>query len=117
MTNRDKTPSREKLIELRFEKSMTREDIAENCGVSIATVRRWIKELDVPRPTRRARARRPKFLTSIGEIVADAGDGYNRFERARKVLQGRVVDRHGRGYYLDGRPASAEFIITTAEQV
>lgn len=111
----DKTPTREKLIELRFEKGMTREDIAEHYDVSIATVRRWIKEMEVPRPSRRSRPKRPKHLTSSGEIVAKADDHYNKLERARITLEGRVVERSGRGYYLDGKPASAEEIIAAAQ--
>lgn len=111
---REKTPSREKLIELRFEKGMTREDIAEYFDVSIATVRRWIKELDVPRPTRRARPKKPKHLTSAGEIVAKLGDGYNKLERAKMKLGGRLIEKPGYGYYLDGRPAHVDRIIEAA---
>jgi transposase len=114
-TPRDKAPSREKLIELRFEKGMTREGIAEHFDVSIATVRRWIKEMEVPRPSRRTRPKRPKHLTPSGEIVAEMGDGYNRFERARIKLEGRVIDYTVRGYCLDGTLASAEEIIEVAQ--
>ncbi|QJA43143.1 hypothetical protein [Phaeobacter phage MD18] len=109
------TPPREKIIELRFDRGMTREDIAEHFDVSIATVRRWIKELNVPRPSRRSRTKRPKHLTSSGEIVAKVGDAYNKLERARMTLEGRVVERAGRGYYLDGKPASADEIIEAAQ--
>lgn len=111
----DAAPSREKLIELRFDKGMTREDIAEHFDVSTATVRRWIKELNVPRPSRRTRPKRPKHLTSSGEIVAKVGDGYNALERAMIELGGRVVEFRGKGYYLDGKPASAEEIIAAAQ--
>lgn len=108
------TPARETLIELRFEKNMTREDIAEHFKTSVATVRRWIKELEVPRPARRKKPKRVKNITASGEIIGELDDGYSRFERARILLEGRVVERTGRGYYLDGRPASAEDILEAA---
>lgn len=111
----DKSPPREKIIDLRFEKGMTREDIAEYFDVSITTVRRWIKEMDIPRPTRRTRPKRPKHLTTTGEIVANLGDGYNDLERARTKLGGRVVEFRHRGYFLDGRPATAEEIIAATQ--
>jgi transposase len=111
----EKAPSREKLVSLRFDKGMTREDIAEHFDVSIATVRRWIKEMDVPRPSRRKRPKRPKNITSRGEIVARTEDHYNRLERALLTLGGRVVEFTGRGYYLDGLPVSAEEVVAAAE--
>lgn len=115
MTGREKSPSRERLIELRFEKAMTREDIAEHFEVSIATVRRWIKEMDVPRPSRRTRPKRPKHLSPSGEIVAKLDDGYNTMERARITLGGRLVVRRGYGYYLDGKPAHVDEILAAAQ--
>lgn len=107
----EKIPTRTLLIKLRFEQGMTREDISEYFDVSIATVRRWIKELDVPRPSRRKRPKRPSNITARGEIVARVDDHYSPFERARINLGGRVVEFRGRGYYLDGKPVSAEEII------
>jgi transposase len=114
MSGRDKTPSRERLVELRFEKAMTREDIADHFDVSIATVRRWIKDMYVPRPNRRTRPKRPKHLTASGEIVAKVDDGYNNMERAHIILQGRLVSRAGFGYYLDGKPAHIDDILAAA---
>lgn len=102
------TPKREKLVELRFDKGMTREGIAEYYGVSIATVRRWIKDLDVPRLSRRAK---PKHLTSSGEIIAKVDKGYTVIERAMMKFGGRLVERDGFGYYLDGKPAHTDAII------
>lgn len=114
MTNEVSTPSRELLVELRFEKGMTREGIAEYFNTSVATVRRWIKELDVPRPVRKKKPQRLQSISSSGEIIGQIDDGYSRFEKARILLEGRVVDRTGRGYYLDGRPSSAEAIMNAA---
>jgi hypothetical protein len=93
---------------------MTREGIAEYFNVSIATVRRWIKEMDVPRPTRRTRPKRPKHLTTSGGIIAKPGDGYNSLERAKMILGGRLIEKPGYGYYLDGRPAHIDDILKAA---
>lgn len=108
------TPTKELLIELRFKKGMTREDIAEHFDVSIATVRRWIKEMDVPRPSRRTRPKRANHLTSSGEIVGKTDDGYTTLERAQMKLGSRLVERPGFGYYLDGRPAHIDRILEAA---
>lgn len=107
-------PQREALIELRFERNMTREEIAEYYNVSIATVRRWIKELGVPRPARQKKPIRLQNITPSGEIIADVAEGYTRFEIARIRLEGRVIERTGYGYYLDGRPASVAAILSAA---
>ena len=108
------TATRDKLIELRFEHGMTREDIAEYFDVSIATVRRWIKEMDIPRP-RSLKPKRHANMTASGEIIVPMGDTYTRMERAKIVLGGRLINRKGRGYYLDGRPADVDTILTTAQ--
>ena len=108
-------PSRSELIKLRFDDGMTREDIAEHFDVSIATVRRWIRDLEIPRPSRRRAAKRPSHLTSSGEIVANPLSGETSLERARKILQGRVIERLGYGYYLDGRPATIDEILRAAD--
>jgi len=110
----NQVPSREVLVALRFEKGMTREDIAEYFKVSTATVRRWIKEQNVPRPARRKKPKRTRNMTSTGEIIGEIGDGYSRLERARIVLEGRVIEKVGKGYYLDGKPCSAEKLLVAA---
>lgn len=110
------TPSRETLIDLRFTKNMTREDIAEHFDVSIATVRRWIKDLDVPRPVRSKPNKRDKNLSPSGEIIAKLApdEGYTSIEKAKIRLGGRLVERQGYGYYLDGKPAKIDLILKTA---
>ena len=114
---REKTPSREKLIELRFEKGMTREDIAAHFEVSIATVRRWIKDMNVPRTNKSAKPKRPKNITASGEIIAEIDDGRTSLDRALTALETRVVEFRGKGYYLDGRPASIDDILAAARTV
>lgn len=112
-------PARETLVELRFTKQMTREDIAEYYGVNVATVRRWIKELGVPRPARRKTPPRAAHLTSSGEIVTPITNdqAYTTLENARILLEGRLIVRHGYGYYLDGRPAHIDNILAAADAV
>jgi transposase len=112
------TPEQSDLIELRFNKGMTREDIAEHYDVSIATVRRWIKELKVPRPTRAQPAKRNKNLSSSGEIIAKLSheDGYTSIEVAHMRLQGRLIEHIGRGYFLDGRPAHIDAVLAASNE-
>ena len=104
-------PPRDLLIELRFDKGMTREQIAEHFKVSYATVRRWIKDLNVPRPKKKEKPPKLAHLTSSGEIIVDLRDSYNDFEKARKFFEGRLVERINYGYYLDGRPMGADLIV------
>ena len=108
------TPTREELIHLRETKGMTREQIADHYEVSLTTVRRWIKELKVPRPTKAARHQRSKHLSRSGEIIAEPDDGLTVMEKARSILGERASERRGLGYFLDGRPVSSRRIIEAA---
>lgn len=108
-----KEPSRDALIELRFNQRMTREAMAEHFDVSIATVRRWIKELKVPRPPRR-KLRRRAVQRSTESVQLCTDSGYTRLERAQMHLEGRLIEKPGYGYYLDGRPASVEAVLAAA---
>lgn len=112
-------PEREVLVELRFVKQMTREAIAEYFDVNVATVRRWIKDLGVPRPARRKAPPRSPHLTSSGEIVTQItnDDAYTSLENARITLEGRLIVKHGYGYFLDGRPAHIDVILKAADAV
>lgn len=108
------TPTREELIELREKKGLTREQIAEHFEVSLTTVRRWIKELKIPRPTKSARHQRNKNISRIGEIIAEPDDGMTVMERAQSILGDRLTERRGLGYYLDGRPVSSRRVVEAA---
>lgn len=107
------TPTRDEIIELR-EKGYTREKIAEHFDVSITTVRRWIRQYDIPRPSKQARRRRESHLSRNGEIIAPLEDGRTVLEQAIDILEERFEERRGRGYYLDGRPAHVSKIIEAA---
>ena len=109
------TPTREDLIDLRHNEGMTREEIAKHYGVPVAKVRRWIKTLDVPRPERKVQ---PKMrVASEDQMLAAVGSPMSSLETALMNLEGRVIEKLGVGYYLDGRPASVDQILAAAELV
>jgi hypothetical protein len=108
------SPNREALIRLREVQNLTRAEIAAHYSVSVATVRRWIRDMDIPRPARRSPRRDRKPDPAPVPDMAGPGDGYTALEQARIVLGPRVLERRGYGYYLDGTPSSAERIIATA---
>ena len=108
------TPTREELIKLRETQGLTREQIAEHYEVSLTTVRRWIKELNIPRPTKQARQQRNKNISRTGEIIAEPDDGMTIMDRAKAVLGDRLTERRGMGYYLDGKPVNSRRVIEGA---
>lgn len=93
---------------------MTREQIKDYYGVSLTTVRRWIKELKVPRPSKQARNTQSRHLTRFGEIVAEPDDGLTVMERATAILGSRLTEKRGMGYFLDGRPVSSAKVVAAA---
>lgn len=108
------TPTRDDIIDLREKRGFTREQIAEHYEVSLTTVRRWIKELKIPRPSKQVRYKQPSHLSRIGEIIADPDDGLTVMERAHAILGERLTEKRHIGYILDGRPASARSVIEAA---
>lgn len=106
-------PTREELIRLRETVGLTREQIAEHFGVGVSTVRRWIRELGVPRPTPRRRKKEQPHLSSSGEIIAPVDDGLTLMERAKMILGSRLSERR-EGYFLDNRPAHITKIVDAA---
>lgn len=107
------TPTREEIIELR-EKGRTREQIAEHFDVSITTVRRWIKQYEIPRPSKQARRQRESHLSRNGEIIARLEDDRPILERAQEILGDRFTEKRHLGYLLDGRPTHTDKIIEAA---
>lgn len=107
------TPTRKEMIVLR-EQGMTREDIAEHFDVGITTVRRWIKLLEIPRPTKQARNKRESNISRIGEIIVPMRSEMTVLEEAIEILGDRFEDRRHVGYFLDGRPTSADKIVQAA---
>lgn len=108
------TPNREELINLRETQGLTREQIAEHYEVSLTTVRRWIKEMNVPRPTKQARQQRNKNISRTGEIIAEPDDGMTIMDKAKAILGDRLTERRGMGYYIDNKPVSTRRVIESA---
>jgi len=108
------TPTRDELIRLREDEGMTREQIAEHFEVSLTTVRRWIKEMNVPRPSKQARSQTKQPVSRFGEIIAEPDDGITIMERAEHILGERLETRRGLGYFLDGRPANTRKVVEAA---
>lgn len=108
------TPTRDELIDLREKQGMTRERIAEHYDVSLATVRRWIRDLKVPRPSKQVQYKQPTHLSREGAIIDDPDDGETVMEHAQRILGGRLTERRGYGYMLDGRPASSQAVVHAA---
>jgi len=105
-------PTKEELTRLR-ESGLTREDLAAHYDVGVSTIRRWIKEKGVPRPTPNSRRRRMPHLSLNGEIIALADDGKTLLDKARMTLGARFSS-HKDGYHLDGKPANVSVIIHAA---
>ena len=108
------TPTRDNLIRLREDKGMTREQIADYYGVSLTTVRRWIKELKVPRPTKHARNQPSKLRALFGETITDPDDGFTVMELAEQILGDRPVIKRHHGFVLDGRPVNTRTVVEAA---
>lgn len=108
------TPTRIELINLRENRKLTREQIAEHYDVSLTTVRRWIKELNVPRPSKQVKYERFPGMTRTGEIVAEPDDGFTLLDKAKTLLGDRLIEKRGKGYFLDGRPCNVYKILEAA---
>lgn len=108
------TPTREKIIDLREKQGMTREQIAEHYDVSLATVRRWIRDFNIPRPSKQVRYKQPTHLSREGAIIADPDDGETIMEKAQRILGDRLTEKRGYGYMLDERLTSTRAIVHAA---
>jgi len=108
------TPTRDEIIELREKQGLTREQIAEHYDVSLATVRRWIRDLKIPRPSKQVQYKQPTHLSREGAIISEPDDGETIMEKAQRVLGDRMTEKRGYGYMLDGRPASTQVLVHAA---
>ena len=105
--------TRDDLIYLQDEMRMSKEDIAVKYGRSLRTVVRWFREKKVPP----AQSRRPsKILTSAEACQYLSMDGETSLEKAQSILGGRLMERIGYGYYLDGKPCTISALLTAAAQ-
>jgi len=90
---------------------LTREEICEELGISLGTLKRYIKALgvvarppkDKPKPT--TKREKPRYVP--------LDEGISLMDRCKQVLGPRMSEDH-RGYVLDGRPASSIQVIRSA---
>jgi len=108
------SPTRDELQRLR-DSGLTREQLGEyftkkfGYKVGLPQIKRWISALGVkPAPQRPSRARPKKREEPRIE------DGYSLIDIAAFRLGDRLTEKRGRGYYLDGRPASTAVILEAA---
>lgn len=106
-------PTREQLLELRAQ-GYTREQISERFEVGMSTVRRWIKDMNIPRPAKQVRYKEAAPLKKVGALVLDPDDGMTLIEKAQKSLGDRLKEKRGVGYILDGRHVSTAAVVKAA---
>jgi len=103
---------KERLDELR-RAGKTRQQIAEEFGVTLYQVKRWIVALDVVgRKTKREGRDRQKVRETGKSMSPD--EGVSLMDKAKQILGKRVGEDH-RGYLLDGRPANSWAILKVAK--
>ena len=95
-------PTREKLIELRQEG--TREEIANQYGVSVSTVRRWVRKYKLQR-------QRKVLPTTMKPSNLDWG--VTIIDKAKMILGGRITESRD-GYRLDNRACNTDDILLAA---
>lgn len=109
MTVEYPAPDRDDLIRLRKE-GLNREDIALRFGVSLARVKRWIKEMGIPAAINNRAAKKivPMDSAELGEDY-----GLTLIEKAKKTLGTRMTQDY-RGYLLDGRLVRIDILLQAA---
>ncbi len=103
------SPDREDLIRLRAD-GMNREDIALRYGVSLARVKRWIKEMSIPAANNR---RTPLKIVPVESAELGEDYGLTLIEKAKKTLGTRMTQDY-RGYLLDGRLVRLDILLQAA---
>lgn len=113
MTETSEIPTQKDLKEFR-ELGYTRQEIADYYGVTLAQVKRWISEFNVPKKV----TQRSKFGGDEGKISRSLSlppdYGMTLMEKAQEVLGPRLVYLKHKGYFVDGRPMSCERIVKMA---
>lgn len=94
-----------RLLHLRQERA-TRTEIAQDLGVSLAKVKRWIANLE---PDVRARPAPKNGLTNKDNTFIDPDQVLTLMERCKIILGSRMGEDY-RGYLLDGRPVNSSQI-------
>ena len=104
-------PSKEELQRLREDERKTREEIAEMYGVSLSTVKRWIRTLGVRKKKKKSLI---KKIGRRGEIVIPVKEDKTVIEQAKDILGTRMGYSRIKGYTLDGFPASIDKLVRAA---
>lgn len=97
---------------------LTRQDIADQFGVSLPTVKAWIRKYGIAAPERKRKPKKDPFIGAAVEMgtllprdrrsqkIIPLGENVSLMDRCKQVLGKRMSEDH-RGYVLDGRPASS----------
>jgi hypothetical protein len=108
--NKIAPPSKNELQALR-DSGASRADMAEEYGVSLSRMKRWISDLSItPRPSKQDPAKPEREKAAV---ILPITTGLSLMERCQKILGRRMGEDH-RGYLLDGRPASSAQILRAA---
>lgn len=101
-------PTLEEMLILR--EKLTNIQIAELYGVSPSTVKRWVKRLKIaPRePKNKDVEDKPR------PVPLPVDSGISLMDQCKQILGGRMTEKTGQGYMLDGRPVSSMQIIKAA---
>lgn len=112
MTDFSEIPTKKDLEEFR-ELGYTRQEIAEHYGVTLAQVKRWISELNVPKKValKTSEGEESKIVRSLS-LPSDYG--MTLMEKAQEVLGPRLVYKKHLGYFVDGQPKSCDAIVKMA---
>lgn len=112
MADTSEIPTQEDLKEFR-ELGYTRQEIADHYGVTLAQVKRWISELNVPKKValKTSEGEESKITRSLS-LPADYG--MTLMEKAQEVLGPRLVYKKHVGYFVDGQPRSCDAIVKMA---
>lgn len=109
MISKAPTPPRADLVRLR-EQGYSRKKIAEFYGVSLARVKRWIREMDVPASTNKFTSDK---IAAPSPVNLGTDYGLTLIDRAKQKL-GERVSQDYRGYLLDGRLVRVDILISAA---
>jgi len=102
-------PDKDELVRLR-DLGWSRQRIADWYGVSIARVKRWINEMNLPAVTNRRSKSKIAHVESVG--LGD-DDGLTLIEKAKMKLGTRMTQDY-RGYLLDGRLVRIDILLSAA---
>ena len=113
MAENSEIPTQKDLKEFR-ELGYTRQEIADHFGVTLAQVKRWISELNVPKKVTKRSASEGGESRITRSLSLPADYGMTLMEKAQEVLGPRLTYRKHVGYFVDGQPRSCDAIVKMA---